>query len=107
LRGRPAGIRGDVDPDVSGRVEPKLIVTTLVPLNEYPAELTMVAKLTPSGLPCTDRVCVRVPHPLGSLRITWSIAMLPPRSTCPHCGKALLALSQYVAWLPSVMLADT
>ena len=53
-------------------------------------------KVEPSVLVWTERVCVRVPHAGdgGSLSVTLPIVLVAPRSTCSHCGKALLALSQ-------------
>ncbi|GGM09427.1 hypothetical protein GCM10007977_008200 [Dactylosporangium sucinum] len=63
-------------------------------------------KPLPSRLPCTDSVWVRVCQAasFGSFSLIWSMLRALPRSICAHCGKLLLALSQYVAWLPSLML---
>ena len=74
------------------------MVTTSLPAGwkEYPVEATIVLKVLafPSGLPCTDSVSVRWPQVGGSFRTSWSMLVLLPRSTCAHCGNALLALSQ-------------
>ena len=66
----------------------KLIVTVLVPENVRPAEETIVEKPLPLVLPWTERVSVRLPHPSGSLRTTWSMLIELPRSTWAHCGRA-------------------
>ncbi len=63
-----------------------------------------MAKLVPSVLPCTDSVWVREPHAVGSRSTSRFTPTPAPRSTWIHCGKALLALSQYVPWLPSFAL---
>src|SRR6266550_1715274 len=83
------------------------MVTELVDAGSktYPVEATTVEKPVLSVLPCTDKVWVRAPQLAGSRSTTWSMLVTPPRSTCTHCGKALLVLSQYVDWLPSSTLA--
>jgi hypothetical protein len=73
-----------------------LTVTALLlaGLNSRPADDTMGVKVMLSRLPCTKRVWVRVPQPLGSFSTTWSMLVLAPRSTWAHCGKVLPADSQ-------------
>src|SRR5690349_14195368 len=89
-------------------VAAKLIVTVLAPcVNVRPDEATMFVNVEPLALPSTDRVWVRVPQPLGSLRITWSMLVDAPRSTCAHCGNELFVLSQYESGLPSLRLPVT
>ena len=77
---------------------PKLIDTELPEFgsNVYVAHATMVEKLVPSVLPCTESVCVRALQPVGSLSTTWAMDVVEPRSIWVHCGNAPL-LSQYVA----------
>ncbi len=77
-------------------VAPKVMVTTLPAAgsNTYPVAATIVLKLFPSVLPCTESVSVRTPQPVGSFRTSWSMLVLLPMSTWAHCGNALLALSQ-------------
>ena len=55
-----------------------------------------MVKVVPFVLVCTDSVWVRVPQAAsgGSFSVTRPMVTLEPRSTCSHCGKALLALSQ-------------
>jgi hypothetical protein len=60
----------------------------------YPADPTTVANVDPSVLPSTERVWVRVPQPDGSFSTSRLTATTAPRSTCIHCGKTLLTLSQ-------------
>ena len=75
----------------------KLMVTALLlaGLNAYGRPTTRWSRrLVPFGLPCTDRVWVRVPQPVGSFSTTWSMLVLAPRSIWAHCGKELPALSQ-------------
>src|SRR6476469_9359868 len=84
------------------------MVTTLPgEVNVYVADATAVPKLDPLVLVCTDSVCVRVGHDElgGSLSVTLPTVYADPRSTCNHCGNALLALSQYVVASPSVAVA--
>src|SRR5882757_3442449 len=71
----------------------------------YDAEVLMVSKLVPSALPCTASVWLRLSQEPGSFRTTSSTRTLVPRSVCAHWGKLDPELSQYVAALPSVMLA--
>src|SRR2546423_6615287 len=88
----------------------RLMVTVLPVAGSkvYPAEPTRSAKLVPSVLPRTARVCVRVPQPdTGTFSTTLVTATDAPRSTCSHCGNALFVLSQYVDWLPSLALPAT
>ena len=54
----------------------------------------------------TDSVSVRAPHAAGSCSTTRLALCADPRSTCTHCGNALLALSQYVFWSASVTFPD-
>ena len=65
-------------------------------LNVYPAEPTTVAKLTRRCCLAPDSVWVRVAHAVGggSFSTTRPTLVAAPRSTCHHCGNALLALSQ-------------
>ncbi len=62
----------------------------------YVADATGVLKFDPSVLAWTDNVWVRVPHADdgGSFSVTLPTLRAAPRSTCSHCGKALLVLSQ-------------
>jgi len=62
----------------------------------YVADPTTVLYDDPSVLVWTDRVCVRVAQLLAGGRFSTRREMLcdEPRSTCHHCGNALLALSQ-------------
>jgi hypothetical protein len=71
-------------------------VLAVAGLKVYVAEGTTVANVEPSVLVCTDRVCVRVAHAVagGSFSVTLPMLVAAPRSTCSHCGKAPLALSQ-------------
>ena len=57
---------------------------------------TSVLKVEPLVLPCTDSVWVRVAQAAGggSFSTTRLTVVAAPRSTCTHCGNALLALSQ-------------
>jgi hypothetical protein len=50
----------------------------------------------PLVLPWMVSVWVRVAQAAagGSLRIAWLTGVAVPRSTCSHCGNALLLLSQ-------------
>src|SRR3979409_1589182 len=85
-------------------------MATVLPVagsNVRPAEADSVVKLLPSVLPRIDSVWVRVDHAAsgGSFSVTLPMLVAAPRSTCTHCGKALLALSQYVEALPSVTVA--
>src|SRR5258707_610121 len=58
-------------------------------------------------LPCTERVWLRAPQVAGVFNTTLLMLSVAPRSTCAYCGNALLVLSQYVAWLPSLRLPAT
>jgi hypothetical protein len=71
-------------------------VLALAGLNVYVAEPTASLKLVPFVLACTASVWVRVAHAVagGSFKVTLPMAYAEPRSTCSHCGKAPLALSQ-------------
>ena len=73
-----------------------LAVLPVAGSNVYPADATTVEKVPPSRLPCTDRVCTRVPQALagGTRSVTLPTLVEAPRSTWSHCGNALLALSQ-------------
>ncbi len=84
----------------------KLTVTVLAEagLKAYEAEATMSVNVEPLVLACTENVWLRAPQPVGSLATTLLTLTEAARSTWIHCGKALLALSQYVAWLPSLAL---
>src|SRR6266545_1926511 len=85
------------------------MLTVLPPAgsNTYPVDVVIVLKPVPSELPCRATVWVRASHDGGSFSTTWSIAVAVPRSTWAHCGNAPLALSQYVAAVPSVRLPAT
>ncbi len=75
----------------------KLIVTVLLAdgSKTRPAEAERSEKEVPFVLPCTARVSVLAPQfAVGSFRMTWLTLTADPRSTCSHCGKALLLLSQ-------------
>jgi hypothetical protein len=71
-------------------------VLAVAGLNVYVAEATAVVNVEPFVLVCTDRVCVRVAQAVagGSFSVTLPMLIAAPRSTCSHCGKAPLALSQ-------------
>jgi hypothetical protein len=75
------------------------MATVLAPpgVKSYPAGATMSENDVPFVLPRTASVC-------GSLSTTRSTALVEPRSAWIHCGNALLLLSQYVPWLPSMLL---
>ena len=78
--------------DVAGKV-----IVTVLPvagLKTRPAEADSVVNEEPLVLPCIDSVCVRVPQPGGSFSTTRLTVAAAPRSTCSHCGNALLTLSQ-------------
>ena len=65
---------------------------------EHPdvSRMTIVVNVEPSELPAIDSVWVRVPQAVegGSLSTILPTSVGAPRSTCSHCGNALLALSQ-------------
>jgi hypothetical protein len=70
------------------------------------ADALTVVNVTPSVPARTDRVWSRAPHPAGSCRTIRLALCAEPRSTWTHWGKALLALSQWVFWSASAVLAD-
>jgi hypothetical protein len=87
-----------------------VIVTVLPPLfgsNVYVPEAS-VENDVPFVLPWTESVWLRAPQAVdgGSFSTTLPIENAVPRSTCTHCGNALLALSQYVFASPSVAFED-
>src|SRR5688500_16116864 len=88
---------------------PMLTVLPVAGLNVYPDAGTTVVNDEPLVLVCTESVCVRVAHAAsgGSFSAIRPTLVAAPRSTCTHCGNEPLALSQYVAALPSVTLPGT
>jgi hypothetical protein len=82
-------------------------MVTVLPLpgvKLYPAVPTMSANDVPFVLPRTASVWVRDPQLAGSFSTALLTALAEPRSAWIHCGNALLSLSQYVAWSPSMLL---
>jgi hypothetical protein len=75
--------------------------------NTDPVGPANVVNVAPSTEPCTDRVWVRAPQDAGSFKVTRPTCCADPRSTCTHCGNALLALSQYVDASASVTFPAT
>ena len=92
------------------RAEPlgtvRVTAFALVGSNVYAAAATSVENADPSVLPLIATVWLRAPHDGGSLSTTRPSAVAVPRSTCIHCGNALLALSQYDPASPSTALPD-
>ena len=94
----PAGVGGDGDPDepagAGGNGDRHRVARRRVePVARRPASVLNVA---PSVLPGSDSVWLRAAQAAagGSLSTSRPTVWAEPRSTCAHCGKALLALSQ-------------